>query len=431
MGFTLLGIAPPDSAASQETRPVIILIHGRNQMRYSDRQLDSMWYGAFREGLSKLGVPNIMGPHDYTLVKYQDIYRDGVRPVCRADEERRRARTAPVEARREGARRRASSARIRADREEFLIHSGTRTLRASAAPQAGPLDKREVRRLAQKIEEAEARRDAALEEAFQAEAEAQQAEAELRVQNAAADAEEAALDAEWPRPFAIAWDKLIEGVTTPIPAFPPMQKLFLEHVFTDTQKYIEDRKTACATTDRLDAALISAGRRPIILVGHSMGTLVSYDRIYDLDQGMLGGGRALNVRRFVTLGSQLGVEDLVRGLVGDLRPLPVPRSIDSWVNLRGHDDWVSPRRVDGHYENRATPPLTFAEYRIQTIPGDPHAIQGYFQNVATMRAIVFAWCAAFPDAGNRPSECAQITRDVRPGDGGARRIARNDPESAP
>ena len=50
-------------------------------------------------------------------------------------------------------------------------------------------------------------------------------------------------------------------------------------------------------------ALLRAERGEVVLVAHSLGTVVAYDVLHEL-------GAAARVRRFVTLGSPLGIEEV-------------------------------------------------------------------------------------------------------------------------
>jgi hypothetical protein len=411
---------------AQEARPYIIFMHGRAQMRYSDEELDKKFLGTFREALQAAGAPDLIRPEDYELVKYQDLYREGATVSCPRDDAKRSAVLSPLENRRDAALAKASVARAAAVTQEAALGRVTDKIVAGRTAEGKALSAAELQALAQGLQEAKRKRDAALLEALTAESEAEQARRDILAAAATADAEEAQLDAKWPRFTKIGWDKLMEALTSLPAGMTAVQKTLLALVMTDTRSYIENRRVNCATVARLDAAIMRAGARPIILVTHSMGSLVAYDRVFDADQGVIGPARpALDLRRFVTVGSQLGVEDIVRAMIGDFRPLPVPASFRSWTNIRGEDDWVAPRRVDGHYEKRVAPPFSFAEYRIPTIPGDPHAIEGYLKNPAVLRAIVYSWCDSFTPAA-RPKGCTTFDRDVQPGDGNARLIAKTD-----
>ena len=180
---------------------------------------------------------------------------------------------------------------------------------------------------------------------------------------------------------------------------------FLEDIHT----YLSTQDMRCDTdrrlTDVLDALV--AAHRPVVLVGHSMGTLISY---HVLDPAH---PKRYDIVRFVSLGSQLGNTEMVQALVGQYTPpfLP-PAGVQRWVNIRGHYDYVAPELIKAQYK---FPSATyFSELQITTQSGDQHSIVAYLKHPRTAAAIVRGWCDAWAP-GTAPSECAQV-QDVKNGD---------------
>jgi len=88
-------------------------------------------------------------------------------------------------------------------------------------------------------------------------------------------------------------------------------------------------------SERLEAAW-TAGER-VLLIGHSLGSVICYETLWELGRERRGGGR---VNLFVTLGSPLATHVIGRGLRGgDLRGADAyPRGVERWVNLTARGD---------------------------------------------------------------------------------------------
>ena len=157
--------------------------------------------------------------------------------------------------------------------------------------------------------------------------------------------------------------------------------------------FLSDAHKRCASERRLSDALERAKRegRPVILVAHSLGSLVAYD--------YLSAQRDSNVvQRLVSLGSMLGAADLRRLLIGgdSSDAFGLPRSVKSWVNVRNNGD---PLAV----------PLPFGNEIVTTPPPDEmdrHEMIAYLRNSFTAGAILEGWCAAF--AAAQPSGCREL-----------------------
>ncbi|HEY9230037.1 MAG TPA: hypothetical protein VIP11_25520, partial [Gemmatimonadaceae bacterium] len=99
--------------------------------------------------------------------------------------------------------------------------------------------------------------------------------------------------------------------------------------------FLSDASKRCASERRLGDALDRAKRegRPVILVAHSLGSVVAYDYLSTVrDTGI--------VQRLVSVGSMLGSADLRRLLIGgDVNDdFTAPTSVKSWFNVRNEGD---------------------------------------------------------------------------------------------
>ena len=145
--------------------------------------------------------------------------------------------------------------------------------------------------------------------------------------------------------------------------------------------FLSDARKRCAAEDRLAQALSTARSegRPVILVAHSLGSLVAYDYLSAIaDSGI--------VARLVTIGSPVGSTELRELLIGGDSTVTRPRSVLDWVNVRNDSD------VAGDVVS--LPPSD---------EPDPHEMVGYLRETATAREIFSGWCGAFRT--RRPLGC--------------------------
>ena len=159
--------------------------------------------------------------------------------------------------------------------------------------------------------------------------------------------------------------------------------------------FLSDVHKRCAVESRLarELELARAEGRPVILVAHSLGSLVAYDLLSSRSDSGL-------VRRFITIGSLVGSADLRHLLIGgdSTDTLVVPRAAGAWINIRNDGDLFATPLPLGR-DVRSAPPAD---------EPDPHDMLGYLRSVTAAREILRAWCGAF--STERPSGC----NDIRP-----------------
>lgn len=157
--------------------------------------------------------------------------------------------------------------------------------------------------------------------------------------------------------------------------------------------FLGDARKRCASEARLSAAMDAARAdgRPVIVVAHSLGSLVAYDYLSArADTGV--------VQRLVTIGSPVGSPDLRRLLIGgdSTDAFSVPASVKDWINIRNNHDQLAV-------------PLPVGRDLVTDPPADepdPHEMVGYLRGTSTAREVLSAWCAAF--STNRPPGCKDI-----------------------
>jgi len=157
--------------------------------------------------------------------------------------------------------------------------------------------------------------------------------------------------------------------------------------------FLSDARKRCASENRLAAAIDRARDegRPVVLVAHSLGSLVAYDYLSArTDSGV--------VQRLVTIGSPIGSPALRRLLIGgdSTERLVRPTSVKEWINIRNEQD---PFAV----------PLPIGRDIVTNPPADeidPHEMVGYLRSTVATREIVSGWCQAF--VSSRPRGCQDV-----------------------
>lgn len=172
--------------------------------------------------------------------------------------------------------------------------------------------------------------------------------------------------------------------------------------------YLSDRGRRCGAEQRLATALADAKRerRPVVLVAHSFGALVAYGHLANARRDT--SSEAI-IERLVTLGSMLGDAEVRELVFGGSRTdsLSMPHGVRSWINVRDLRDALA---------LPAAPQGGAAGGRIRDVLMEsddergPHDVIAYLAHPTTGRAVLWAWCDAFADAGGaaRPEACTAI-----------------------
>ena len=157
--------------------------------------------------------------------------------------------------------------------------------------------------------------------------------------------------------------------------------------------FLADSRKRCASEQRLGDAIDRARRegRPIILVAHSLGSLVAYDYLSARNDTGL-------VQRFVTIGSMVGAGELRRLLIGgdENDTLSKPAGVKSWTNIRNRHDLFA--------TSISTGPDVVADPPADEV--DPHEMVGYLRGAVTSAEVLGSWCGAF--GSKVPAACASV-----------------------
>ena len=139
-------------------------------------------------------------------------------------------------------------------------------------------------------------------------------------------------------------------------------------------------------------------RRPILLIGHSMGSVIAWDSLWQMTQSERD---RVDIDLFLTMGSPLGQRYIQRRLLGfgaegDNR---FPRGIRRWINLAAIGDLTA---IDMHLKNDFSPMLergiveSIEDHQLHNyyrLNGDlnVHAEYGYLVNEVTAKIVADWW----------------------------------------
>ncbi len=148
---------------------------------------------------------------------------------------------------------------------------------------------------------------------------------------------QAAIGAELlgPRPDAerIEWQRLGQVVRALDDVF-GVGEVLLTQFMGDLDEYFRDADLRATVLERV-AQVCQADAEPVLLLGHSMGSIVAYDLL------ATRGARPLGVAGLVTFGSPLGMKSLHRH-VDDLHPgTPFPAGLAAWTNVFNAEDFAT------------------------------------------------------------------------------------------
>lgn len=139
-----------------------------------------------------------------------------------------------------------------------------------------------------------------------------------------------------------------------------------------------NKPQATLAVDALVRPALEAG--PMVLVTHSLGTVVSFKLL----RLLAASGNPVQVPLYVTLGSPLTLSTVQRALGPSFA---TPAGISRWINARDPDDFISLNRSLG------APPFSSSIENIADFenPGaDAHAIPGYLSHPPVAQAIALA-----------------------------------------
>jgi hypothetical protein len=153
----------------------------------------------------------------------------------------------------------------------------------------------------------------------------------------------------------------------------PIGEVSIECFTRDVYLYL----TLTAARKSIDSIVSQAiPAEPAVVVGHSLGTIVAYNVLRSR-------GADLSVKRYVTVGSPLGVETIKRYLVPPA--LAMPDGVGSWFNAFDTRDVVALRPLDQNFF-AVTPPIRNRP-DVDNTTDNRHGIAGYLNDPEVARWI--------------------------------------------
>jgi pimeloyl-ACP methyl ester carboxylesterase len=202
------------------------------------------------------------------------------------------------------------------------------------------------------------------------------------------------------------WERVRRTLISATSKVPGLQPALADLIISDTYAYFSKQPLRCETDRRLAAVLNEAAvaGRPVVLVAHSMGSLVSLSVLNRAPSV----GVTYDVANLITFGSQLGVEDVRAATLGSLTAptVRVPPSVKHWTNVRAQGDALA-FVLDGAFsaENADRKPV---DVLITPVPGHyAHNARSYLATADVGAAVADAWCRAFREPARPPATCTK------------------------
>ena len=178
----------------------------------------------------------------------------------------------------------------------------------------------------------------------------------------------------------------------------------------DLRRYLLDENGIAAHTRRmLKVALRAAtqGRHPVLLVAHSMGSVIAYDSLWELSHS---GRDHVDVDTLLTMGSPLGQRYMQKRIMGANKTgfERYPNNVRRWTNLAAVGDLTAldPYLVNDFGEmlelglvDRFDDEALYTHFRLNG-ELNVHSEYGYFVNEKTARTIVEWWRGQYSSSGN-------------------------------
>ncbi|OED41181.1 hypothetical protein AB833_10540 [Chromatiales bacterium (ex Bugula neritina AB1)] len=158
----------------------------------------------------------------------------------------------------------------------------------------------------------------------------------------------------------------------------------------DLDRYYNDEAKRTELVEQLKSVLREHADKRILLVAHSMGSIIAYDALREL--GRTDGN--LNIEHFVTIGSPLGLPHIVGKIRKTHGSVKTPTVVKRWTNYADRRDPVAAdeRLADDFSPNFAgitvTDDLVLNDWRVKEGIDIYHKSYGYLRTPEVTNAMV-------------------------------------------
>jgi len=111
----------------------------------------------------------------------------------------------------------------------------------------------------------------------------------------------------------------------------------LKKKLKDLYRYYENPAIRKKLRDRLRNAILDNRDKRLMLIAHSMGTIIAYDVLRELGSEDAN----LSIEHFVTMGSPLGLPHVKHKIIEENRLVRTPSIVKNWTNLADRRDPVA------------------------------------------------------------------------------------------
>lgn len=115
----------------------------------------------------------------------------------------------------------------------------------------------------------------------------------------------------------------------------------LERYIKDLDRYYEDENRRNQTRILVADAIKKNSRRRIMLIGHSMGSIITYDVLRQLGRE----NAQQRIEHYITIGSPLGLPHVQNKILEEFGNVRTPSIVDNWSNF---SDKLDPVALDNH-----------------------------------------------------------------------------------
>ncbi|CAO4148406.1 Lecithin:cholesterol acyltransferase [Methylorubrum aminovorans] len=192
--------------------------------------------------------------------------------------------------------------------------------------------------------------------------------------------------------------------------------LILEHRFDDLWHYHAERDFARDVRARLVEKLRAFRDYRILLVAHSMGSVIAYDVLRLMERE----DPSMRVEHLVTAGSPLGLAKVKLKFEAEHGAIRVPNNVSAWTNLADGEDVVAIMGALGEDYGpsdmgvRVTDRRVVNGYRRPEGEPNPHKSYGYLRTPEFSRiARDFALAFGHGGSGKQPRTAAQVPDEGR------------------